>query len=1506
MRLLKYIQHIIFILFIYLVPFSVIAQQNVTPKYIYIKGQPLLSNNNVQKWLINNTTVNSPKQVLIQFAILPSKDVKQKLAMEGVLLLDYIPDNSYVAILKSNANTAILKQYATFITDFKDEWKVGDLLQERVSNGEKSVKLLLSTHNIVTTSEVYNKLDELKATVYTTEVEKLNKYKLTIAASQLPKLISWYGAKYVTLIDKDVPLNFESKTAVGLSRISAPKSFGGESLNGDGMVIGVGDNVSGNFHIDLKDRIINFNPASYTDHGVHINGIVGGAGIIDPKGEGMAPHATLINHFFSSVIDQTPYLYQAYNMTITNNSYAAQVGNCNYSGVYDGISEMVDELALNYDNVLHVFASGNDGYLDCNPLPKGFGTVTGGYQPAKNNVVVTSTNKWFVNAYDGSRGPVKDGRLKPEITAVGVEVNSTTKKEEYLVAAGTSMASPEVAGGAAIIAQRYKDNNSGIDAKSDVLKTVLLNGTTDIGLPGPDFTYGFGFMNVARSIQILDSNWYSVDTIKAGGSQNINITVPANTARLKVMLYYHDVASSPSSSKQLVNDLDIEVTDPNNVVHLPLVPDPSIATITSIATERVDRLNNCEQVTINNPQAGSYSITVKAFSLPSDSQRYVIAYDFEPAGIELKYPREGAQVKAGDSLRIYWYTSKDANSITLEYSTNNGSSWNVIDNAIASDTTYYVWYVPETINSGQCQMRISRNGGSQSYTSGAFAINEQTELKLSDIQCPGYMNLEWSAVNNATAYEILQKVGAQLVIIDTTTDTTYAIKGLDIDKYCYAAVRPIIDGLQGYRSLTIHRLPNDGNCSGTISDGDLYLSSLVRPQTGRVNSIIALTASENISVEVINLDNVAPDSFKLSYSINNGAWVSQTITPPSSAPSKNTYSIGFEDLSAIGSYTIRVAVENLGKTDPVTANDSLTVVVRQLNNDPINLSSKFIDGFENTSDLTLKNDSLGFTPDDRWEFHAADTGRLRSFAHQGIVIDGSRSISMDAYKNTRVAMGNALKGIFNLGSYSASNIEVRLEFEYVVHGAARRAANNVVNIREHADDAAKTARIYQYNMTRGKVGDRQNSGSLSISDALLSNGFDFETDMAIEFIQLDSTCIGDTYYGAGITIDNVTIYSVQNDAQLLEVKAPTVVACERPNESPITIVVRNGVNQTLNNIDVYYQLNSEPVVKETISSIAGKQTVDYTFSTTVDISAYQTYKLKTWIVASGDSYSKNDSILDTEIRTQPRVRTFPYIQNFEDGDGSWYTTGARSSWEHGVPAGALIKNDTGGKAWVTNLDGNYNDAELSYLTSPCFDLSNLYNPTLSFMTAIDIENCGIVLCDAAYAEYTTDGITWERLDKTPETKEYANWYNDTGYRIWSEEGNVEWHKAIISLPKGGGESFQIRFVLRTDQAAAFEGIAIDNVVIEDKKYYTGTNDIITLSPNPTRDGKINIEWAAASGTDMQIVMTDILGKQVYQSNTTAVEGYNKTTIQTPHFASGVYLMRIIIGDKEHTRKIVYQ
>ncbi|MFD7155800.1 S8 family serine peptidase [Kribbella sp. NPDC059898] len=99
-----------------------------------------------------------------------------------------------------------------------------------------------------------------------------------------------------------------------------------------------------------------------------------------------------------------------------------------------------------------------------------------------------------------ARGPVNDGtfRLKPDVSAPGVDVVSTVPKaldpSGYAAMSGTSMASPAVAGAAAVMRQRYPDKpvaeiRSALIGASDPLPDV------------PPTTDGAGRMNLASALK---------------------------------------------------------------------------------------------------------------------------------------------------------------------------------------------------------------------------------------------------------------------------------------------------------------------------------------------------------------------------------------------------------------------------------------------------------------------------------------------------------------------------------------------------------------------------------------------------------------------------------------------------------------------------------------------------------------------------------------------------------------------------------------------------------------------------------------------------------------------------------------------------------------------------------------------------------------------------------------------------------------------------------------------
>lgn len=1373
----------------------------------------------LKKKTINNPTPNAanwidsfanskPKEItqaLVQFYHLPSAEEKQSLQRNGIQLLQYVSGDAFIALMQpSLKNNAALPSIRAIIS-IDGSWKIDPSV--KITAGKK-LNVTVTFLKEITKEDAEKWVARNGGNILDNALQKMNSYKVAVPSNKLIEFAGWYGIAYIGHEVSIVPLNFDSRNATKANTLLRAIPYGGRGLTGEGVTVGVGDNVAGLYHVDLKDRITNFNPMGYTDHGQHTNGTVGGAGIIDPKGEGFAPHVRLLDHLYDMVLQETPGMHQQYNMTLTNNSYAAIVGSCNYAGTYDALAQYTDQLALENPEVLHIFAAGNDGNMTCNSYAQGFATTTGGYQPSKNVLVVGSITK-FLNSYQGSsKGPVKDGRLKPEIVAVGVSVYSTRGVDNYLSASGTSMACPNVVGSAALLTERYKQLHSG-NPRASLLKSLLMNGATDINTPGPDYNAGFGIMNVAHSLSMMENNYYAINTVTQNGQNSSTITVPANTAQLKVMLYWADSAASPLSATQLINDLDLQVTDPSAVTHLPLILDPTPANATNAAVEGADHLNNVEQVLINNPVAGTYTINVKGFSVPAGSQEYVLTYDFIQNGVKMMYPAAGDNYYTGDSLRIYWEASNGTDPFQLEFSSDNGATWITLSSSINPAARYYSWFTPN-ISSEQCKFRLTRNG--QQDVAGNFVINPQPVVTLNSVQCPGYISIGWNAVPNASGYEILRKKGFYMQAIDTVTTTNYVYSGLSPDSFYYVAVRPLVNGAAGWRSKAIRVQPNTGTCAGNISDGDLSVYKITTPGNGRKFTSMQLSANEPVTVQLRNLDDVATANYKLSWKINNGAWQSQNFTNPLPPNAYTTLPVTNVNLAATGSYTITVAVTNLAATDPVHSNDTATITVHQLKNDTMHLTGNgYLQDFETAGTETVTRDSFGVVDDEHWDFqHINDTTRLRFIVSPDVNITGNRSASMDLRQLLYTPANNYLTGTFNMVAYDTATAEVRLEFDYRLSGRPKYQDGNQVWVRNN--DQSAWIKIYDYD-TINANGQIMNSGSLSLTSAFAQAHQNFTSSTQIRFGQNDTAVISTYNYGNGVTLDNIKLYTVKNDVGLMSVVQPMPVGCSYGASEPLSVQVLNNYNQPQTNVQIYYQLDGGSVINETIPSIAAKDTIIYNFTHTLNLSAYGSHTLNIWLVANGDTYPSNDSLMGIQVRNQPLVAAFPYLENFENGTANWYAAGTNSSWDYGTPASAGInKAASGTKAWKTNLSGYYNPLERSYLYSPCFDLSNVNNPMLSFSMAYDLENCGTTICDVAYVEYATNDSNWTRLGAY---NQGTNWYDSN--QVWNEQDMTRWHVASIPLPKLA-QPIRIRFVLNSDPGSQREGVAIDDIHIFDLIY----------------------------------------------------------------------------------------
>lgn len=300
--------------------------------------------------------------------------------------------------------------------------------------------------------------------------------------------------------------------------------------------------------------------------------------------------------------------------------------------------------------------------------------------------------------------------------------------------------------------------------------------------------------------------------------------------------------------------------------------------------------------------------------------------------------------------------------------------------------------------------------------------------------------------------------------------------------------------------------------------------------------------------------------------------------------------------------------------------------------------------------------------------------------------------------------------------------------------------------------------------------------------------------------------------GSGITgdisIDDVEVKGVvADDVEVVEVTPPSNGCGLTSNES-VTVTIKNSGTNSISAGTVSVALtgaNNTPSAIVNVGSIAALGTEIITI-TGVDLSVSQVYNLTATATFSGDGIAGNNTA-SASVTKDPANTTYPFMEDFESDNGGWTASGANSSWAWGAPSNTVINGASSGtNAWVTNLSGNYNNNELSYLTSSCFDLSGAPGYTLSFKMIRELEGC----CDEVWIEYSLDETTWTKLGTN--SSGGTNWYNDASN--WWDIDVTTWTTTSHDISTLAGNSgVKFRFVFSSDNSTMKEGIGIDDFSI---------------------------------------------------------------------------------------------
>ena len=884
---------------------------------VYLEEKIIIDN----KDKLTSDIINGQVYRLIQFNVIPSTPIHEKLKSLGISLIEYIPQNAFVASIPAHLlpdqlfdlgvrSSIELPHSMKFLSRIKNESTL------RMENKKGVASVVIKIHSGIDLAVAIAKISTLINVEYIVSHSSL--IYGSVKNRDLNKLSNNKYVRYIDLApEPGLPEHDFGRTLHRVNRLQ--QTAMGRNYDGTGVAVCVNDDGYVGPHIDFEGRTEQSDvSADFTGtHGDMVAGILGGAGNLDPTMRGMAPGSFIHVRQYDGVLPNTVSLHQNDQVMIFNSSYG---NGCNAG--YTALTEQVDNEVFSNPSLIQVFSCGNSGGSDCGfGVGGSFGNITGGHKIGKNVIATANLNESDNLESSSSRGPSADGRLKPDLAANGVGQLSTDPNNSYSPGGGTSAASPGIAGVTALLYQAYRELNGGNNPNSGLIKACMLNTAEDLGNPGPDYSFGWGRVNADKAVTVLEQGDFVLDSIIHGDVNTHVLNVPSGVEEIRVMLYWMENAASPSSSVVLINDLDLTVVDPGAFIHLPLVlnPAPNLATLSANAVPGRDSLNNMEQVRIVSGSGGNYTVNVSGFSVPFGIQKYYLTWEFIKDEITLTYPSGGESLIAGEQDFIRWDSYGVSGDFTIELSIDSGATWSILSSSVPGVIRTYEWTVPNSITE-RALIRVSR--GSLLATSiSNFVISDTPQNIVFDWVCADSLKLSWTGIAGVSEYEISQLGVEYMDSIARTSTNSAVIHGHVFSEEDWYSVRAILpNGGEGQRANAIQKVPGIFNCALQYNT---EVSSIESPIKGTFfDCHDAGNTPVIIKVSNIGLDAVA--DIPVSFQLNSGAVVSEIIMDSLQPGSDTVYAFtATADLSVVGIHELTAWTDH--SLDQFSSDDTLSV-----------------------------------------------------------------------------------------------------------------------------------------------------------------------------------------------------------------------------------------------------------------------------------------------------------------------------------------------------------------------------------------------------------------------------------------------------------------------------------------------------------------------------------------------------------------------------------------------------
>ncbi|TKJ39067.1 peptidase S8 [candidate division LCP-89 bacterium B3_LCP] len=571
---------------------------------------------------------------IVQFITQPIEEFQNEITQLGGTVHHYIAQFAYLVEMDSGVYEQVENlPYVRWVGQYHPAYRLEEYMLENLDNAWSAYprqRFNIQVHNIEQKAIVADRISTLGGLVNRADAGKLL-VEATLNPDQLFQVARW---NEILFIDRWGPYEEDMdvvREIGGANYIESVGGFAGYDVRGESFDSGCQYNHQ---EFNYHPLLLHGTPST-ASHGTATAGVCFASGVVAnargllPEGQGITASYSYWGltggnrYVCSSELVQAP--YNAVFQT-------ASVGSPRTT-TYTTFSADADAYCFDFD-LVHCQSQSNSGWEDSRPQAWAKNMISGGglYH---YNTLDRGDDMWNNSA---SIGPASDGRVKPTFTHFYDMVYTTysTSTTGYGQFSGTSSATPIIAGHVGLFFEMWDAGIFGNTvipggsvfenrAHMSTAKAMLVATAYQYDFSGPthDKTrvhQGWGMPDLQK-LYDMRNKIYVIDESDILAPFDVTqhvVTVSAGEPELKITLVYADPPGNPAVQTQhRINDLSLKVTSPGGTIYWGnrgLYDSPY-----SVSGGTADDKNTVENVFVENPQVGDWTVEISADEIIQDS-----------------------------------------------------------------------------------------------------------------------------------------------------------------------------------------------------------------------------------------------------------------------------------------------------------------------------------------------------------------------------------------------------------------------------------------------------------------------------------------------------------------------------------------------------------------------------------------------------------------------------------------------------------------------------------------------------------------------------------------------------------------------------------------------------------------------------------------------------------------------------------------------------------------------